>query len=180
MQDEEQLGASLIFTPFTYARGYKEGVEFTADYRRGPWLFYGNAALAETQGRQINSARGLFDDDESAYIDRHDIHTDYDQRWTVSAGGAYQRNNLTLHTDLLFGSGFYGDENNQEQLPAHYTINVGVAYAASSGRRASLTLRFDVINLLDLSYLLHDAGIGATINQYGERRGFFGSARLNF
>ena len=36
------------------------------------------------------------------------------------------------------------------------------------------TLRFDVIDLLDQSYLLHDAGIGATVNQHGERRGFFG------
>ncbi len=180
MQDEEQLGASLIFTPFTYARGYKEGVELTADYQRGPWLLYGNAALAETQGRDINSARGLFDEDELSYTGRHDIHTDYDQRWTVSAGAAYQRNNLTLHADLLFGSGFYGGENNQDPLPAHSTVNVGAAYTASLGRRASLTLRFDVINLFDQSYLLHDAGIGATVNQYGERRGFFGGARLNF
>ena len=43
-----------------------------------------------------------------------------------------------------------------------------------------MTLRFDVINLFDQSYLLHDAGIGATVNQYGERRGFFGGARLDF
>ena len=180
MQDEEQLGASLIFTPFTYARGYKEGVEFTADYHQGPWLCYGNAALAETKGRGINSSRGLFDEDELGYIDRHDIHTDYDQRWTVSAGGAYQRNGLTLHADLLFGSGFYGGENNQDQLPAHATVNVGAVYTASLGRRASVTLRFDVIDLFDQNYLLHDAGIGATVNQYGERRGFFGGARLDF
>lgn len=180
MQDEEQLGASLIFTPFTYARGYKEGIEFTADYRHAPWLLYANVALAKTEGRQINSAQGLFDEEELRYIARHDIHTDYDQLWTISAGAAYRWQGLTLHTDLLFGSGFYGGTNNEDQLPTHYTVNVGLAYTSTVLWRTLLTLRFDVVNLFDQSYLLHDAGIGATVNQYGERRGFFGGVRVDF
>ncbi len=105
MQDEEQLGASLIFTPFTYTRGYKEGIEWTVDYRRGDWLFFGNVALAETKGRDINSAQGLFDDDELRYVARHEIHTDYDQLATVSAGAVYRWKGLALHSDSLFGSG---------------------------------------------------------------------------
>lgn len=180
MQDEEQLGASLIFTPFTFRRGYKEGVEFTAGYQWGDWLLYGNVAVAETKGRGINSAQGLFDADELGYIARHDIHTDYDQLLTVSAGTVYRWQRLALHADLLYGSGFFGGEDNLDQLPAHGTVNAGADYTFSPTRWASLTLRFDVINLFDQSYLLHDAGIGATTNQYGERRGFFSGVRCAF
>ncbi len=180
MPDEEQLGASLIFSPFTYRRGYKEGVEFTAEYRWGVWQVYGSLAVAETKGRGINTSQGLFDAEELAYIKTHDIHTDYDQRLTASGGAAYRWKGLALHTDLLFGSGFFGGFANSQALPSHYTLNLGAAYTFVWSARASLSLRFDVINATDQSYLLHDAGIGATVDQYSERRGFFGGMTYRF
>ncbi len=173
------LARARRWTPHC-SRAKRTRSEFTADYRQGPCLLYGNVALAETRRRDINSAQGLFDADERSYVANHDIHTDYDQLWTISAGAAYRSENVTLHSDLLFGSGFYGETDNADQLPAHYTVNLGVAYTAMPWRQSSLTLRFDVVNLFNQSYLLHDAGIGATINQYRERRGFFGGARLAF
>ncbi len=180
MQDEEQLGASLLLTPFTYRRGDKEGVEFTADYHRGAWLLYANVALAETKGRKINSAQGLFAADELQYISRHDIHADYDQGVTISAGAVWHWRSLALHSDLLFGSGFCGGFANSDALPSHATVNVGASWLVGAVRGVSLSVRCDVINLFDRSYLLHDAGIGATVNQYGERRGVFGGLRCNF
>lgn len=147
-------------------------MELALDYRRDAWLLYGNVALAETKGRDINSAQGLFEPDELGYIATHDIHTDYDQLATVSAGAAYRLKGCTGHADLLFGSGFYGGFANSDKLRSHYAVNVGAAYTLPTWRRVTATLCFDVINLLDQSYLLHDAGIGATVNQFGERRGF--------
>lgn len=180
MQDEEQLGASLIFTPFTYRRGYKEGVEFTASFRLGDWLLYGNVAVAETEGRDINAAQGLFAADELRLVARRDTHADYDQRLTASAGAVYRWRQLTLHADLLYGSGFFGGEGNRDQLPEHCTIDAGACYVIAVTHRAAVTLRLDVINLFDESYLLHEAGIGATTNQYGERQGIFGGVSCAF
>ncbi len=180
MQDETQLGASLIYTPFTYERGYKTGVELTVTYQKGPWLFYSNVALAQTKGREINSSQGLFDLDELTYIAKHYIHTDYDQLVTISSGAAFHWKDLTWHVDLLFGSGMYGAFANTQKIESHYTLNLGASYAFTLFNRVSFQARVDLINLFDQSYLLHDAGIGATVDQYGERRGFFGGISCDF
>jgi hypothetical protein len=180
MQDETQLGESLIFTPFTYEHGLKMGIELSAECQRGPWLLYSNVAIARSEGRNINSSQGLFEQEQLAYIASHYIPTDYDQLVTVSAGAAYQWNNFSWHTDVLAGSGMYGGFANSEKLESHWTLNLGVAYTFPVLKKTSLTARFDVINVFDQSYLLHEAGSGATVDQYGERRGFFGGISYYF
>jgi outer membrane receptor for ferrienterochelin and colicin len=180
MQDETQLGESLIFTPFTYEHGRKMGIELSANYDLGGFLLYSNVAIARSEGRNINSAQGLFDQSEVDYISNHYIHTDYDQLWTISAGAAYRWKNLTWHTDLLAGSGMYGGFANSQKIQSHATLNLGAEYRFLLFDKTALSARFDVINVFDQSYLLHDAGIGATVNQYGERRGFFGGIRVDF
>jgi outer membrane receptor protein involved in Fe transport len=180
MQDETQLGESLIFTPFSYEHGRKLGVELTASYQQGGLLVYSNVAIARSEGLNINSSQGLFDPSEVAYVAAHYIHTDYDQLLTVSSGASYQWNNLTLHTDLLAGSGMYGGFANSQQLDGHWTLNLGIDYRFLLHNKAAFTARFDVINLFDRRYLLHDAGVGATVDQFGDRRGFFGGIACDF
>jgi hypothetical protein len=180
MQDETQLGESLIFTPFTYEYGRKLGVELTASYQQSDLLVYSNVAIARSEGRNIDSSQGLFDPDELAYISTHYIHTDYDQLITVSSGASYHWYNFTLHTDLLAGTGMYGGFANSQQLDGHWTLNLGVDYRFLLFNKTVFTARFDVINVFDQNYLLHDAGIGATVNQFGERRGFFGGIVCDF
>jgi hypothetical protein len=46
--------------------------------------------------------------------------------------------------------------------------------------QTSLAARFDVINVFDQSYLLHEAGIVFTVDQYDECRGFFGGISYYF
>jgi TonB dependent receptor len=180
MQDETQLGQSLIFTPFTYEHGRKMGVELAANYKIDGFVLYTNLALARSEGRNINSSQGLFDPNELAYIAHHYIPTDYDQLWTISAGAAYRWRNFTWHTDLLAGSGMYGGFANSQKLQSHCTLNLGAEYRFLVFDKTTVVARFDIINGFDQRYLLHNAGIGATVDQYGERRGFFGGMSLDF
>jgi outer membrane receptor for ferrienterochelin and colicins len=172
--DEGQFGAPIILTPFNYRDGRVKGVEFTANYARGPFAAYGNFAISKAEGRDIVSSQFNFEPDELAYIATHYIPLDHDQRYTGSAGATYRWGATRASFDLLYGSGLRADgaTPNGGKVPAYTTVNLGVAH--SFGETGPIEVRLDVINAFDERYLIRDgSGVGVGQPQWGARRGVF-------
>ena len=171
--DEGQFGAPIILTPFNYARGYIRGVELSSAYVNGRFSAYANLALSKAQGRGIESSQANFDPADLAYIAGHYIYLDHDQRVTASAGAAYRIGGLRISSDLLFGTGLrrtVGDAPNGGHVPSYLQVNFAVSHTLPHG----VTLRADLINAFDKTYLIRDGtGVGVGAPQYGPRRGLF-------
>ena len=188
--DEGQFGESLVLSPFNYDRGYAWGVELTANYKRGAFSLYGNAALGEEKGKNIVSSQFFFGKQELRYIAKNYIFTDHSQTWTASAGASYAFDDglgkIEPAIDLIYGSGLRaGDPDdivpNGGKLPAYVQVNIGVAQTIDHGVLKGITVRFDVVNVGDASYALRDgSGVGVGAPQYSARRGFFGGIRKAF
>jgi outer membrane receptor protein involved in Fe transport len=189
--DEGQFGTSLVLSPFNYAKGYAWGVELSANYTKGPVDLYANVARGEEKGRNIVSSQYFFAPDELAYISNHYIFTDHSQNWTASGGAS-----VTIHdgigtlvpaVDFLYGDGLRADDPagivpNGGKLPSYVTANIGIAQNLEGpGVLKGLSIRFDVVNLFDKSYLIRDgSGVGVGAPQYGARRGFFAGISKKF
>jgi outer membrane receptor protein involved in Fe transport len=189
--DEGQFGPSLVLSPFNYAKGYAWGVELSANYTHGPLDLYVNVARGEEKGRNIVSSQYFFDQDELDYIKDHYIFTDHSQRWTASGGAS-----VTIHdgigtlvptADFLYGDGLRADDPvgnvpNGDKLPSYFTANFGIAQNLDGpGLLKGLSIRFDVVNAFDRTYLIRDgSGVGVGAPQYGARRGFFAGIRKKF
>ena len=77
---------------------------------------------------------------------------------------------------MLFGSGLRTSvvTPNDTSLPTYATVNLSVAQKVPLPGSKGTTIRFDAINLTDLSYQLRDGtGVGVGAPQYGMRRAFF-------
>ena len=186
--DEGQFGSSLVLSPFNYARGYAWGVELRADYNHGPLALYANVARGQEKGRAIVSSQFFFAPDELAYIANHYIFTDHSQRWTASGGGSVTIRDglgtLVPTADFLYGDGLRADDPagivpNGGKLPSYVTANFGIAQNFDGpGALKGLSIRFDVTNVFDKSYLIRDgSGVGVGAPQYGARRAFFAGIR---
>ena len=182
--DEGQFGSALVLSPFNYASGYAWGVEFSANYTHGPLDLYANVARGQEKGRNINSSQYFFDPDELAYISTHSIFTDHSQRWTASGGGSVTIDDgvgtLVPTFDVLYGDGLRADDPagvvpNGGKLPSYVVVNAGIAQNFLGGHAlGGFSIRVDVVNLFDQSYLIRDgSGVGVGAPQYGARRGFF-------
>lgn len=174
--DEGQFGAPIILTPFNYEDGKVYGVEFTANYSRGPFSIYGSFAVSKAQGRTIVSSQFNFDPADLAYIAGHFIPLDHDQRYTASAGTSYKLGDTTFSADMIYGSGLRRDgaTPNGDKLPAYTQVNLSVAHNFSNAPFGPIEVRFDVINAFDKVYEIRDgSGIGVGAPQFGPRRGFF-------
>ena len=191
--DEGQFGSALVLSPFNYAKGYAWGVELSANYTRGPFDVYANVAHGQEKGKAINSSQYFFAPDELAYIQNHYIFTDHSQDWTASGGGSVTIRNgagtLVPTVNFLYGSGLRkADPNpltaipNGGKLPAYFTMNVGIAQNFTGpGPLKGVTLRVDVANLFDKTYLIRDgSGVGVGAPQYGARRGIFAGVTKKF
>jgi outer membrane receptor protein involved in Fe transport len=183
--DEGQFGAPIILTPFNYRDGYTKGVELSLNYARGPFTAYGNVALSEAKGRGIVSSQFNFDPAELAYIQTHYIHLDHDQTCTISAGGTWRLGETTVSADLIYGSGLRstpdGAAPNSGHLPGYTQVNLGVSHHIDAPRVGELTLRADVVNLLDKVYEIRDGtGVGVGAPQFGPRRGVFAGVSKSF
>ena len=191
--DEGQFGSALVLSPYNYAKGYAWGVELSANYTRGPFDVYANVAHGQEKGKAINSSQYFFAPDELAYIQNHYIFTDHSQDWTASGGGSVTIRNgagtLVPTVNFLYGSGLRkADPNpltaipNGGKLPAYFTMNVGIAQNFTGpGPLKGMTLRVDVANLFDKSYLIRDgSGVGVGAPQYGARRGIFAGISKKF
>ena len=190
--DEGQFGASLVQSPFNYERGYSWGIELRADYTYGPFSAYANLARGREKGRNIVSSQYFFDPAELATIASTYIFTDHSQEWTASGGSSITIKNhwgaIAASADFLYGDGLRtsdpaGAIPNGGKLPAYFTANFGIGqtFTGEGGDEHGLSVRFDVVNLFDRTYLLRDgAGVGVGAPQYGARRGFFVGVRKSF
>jgi outer membrane receptor protein involved in Fe transport len=179
--DEGQFGQALILSSFNYKRGEIYGGEFTSSYDHGPFSAYGNLAYEWARGTQWSSAQFLFAPDEFAFVKNHWIFLDHDQRFTGSAGASYTWNDWKITSDFLYGNGLRHAFVNSRKLPAYETINVSLQRRIKITEKTSVTVRFDVVNLLDKIYELRDgSGIGVGAPQFGQRRGFYGTVAYDF
>ena len=180
--DEGQFGQALILSSFNYKRGRIYGGELTTNYDHGPFSLYGNAAWEWARGVHVSSAQFLFDPDEYAFINKHWVFLDHDQRWTATAGGAYTWNDWRLSTEFLYGSGLRRGFANTKSVPDYGTVNLGLQRIVKIPKwPGSFKIRFDIVNLFDKIYELRDgSGIGVGAPQFGQRRGFYGTVAYDF
>jgi outer membrane receptor protein involved in Fe transport len=200
--DNGQFGQALVLSAFNYARGYNEGVEFHAKYNSNYVQAYANLAIAQQKATDPVSNQFLFDNatpladlgglTEFQYLQTHWVYTDHNQFVTASAGAVYtvcgrpvtsaeafgqaiSWCGTKLSANVIYGSGLRDGDANISTVPAYAQVNVGVKrdfYLPNDP--LPMTVRFDVVNLLDTVYLIRDgSGIGVFAPQYGPRRGFF-------
>jgi outer membrane receptor protein involved in Fe transport len=179
--DEGQFGQALILSSFNYNRGEIYGGEFTSSYDHGPFSAFLNAAYEWARGTNISSAQFLFDPDEFAYIKKNWVFLDHDQRFTGSAGISYTWNDWKAAIDGLYGNGLRRGFANTMKNHPYETFNVSLQRRIKITDKTSVTVRFDVVNLLDKIYELRDgSGIGVGAPQFGQRRGFYGTIAYDF
>jgi outer membrane receptor protein involved in Fe transport len=181
--DEGQFGAPIILTPFNYKVGYARGVELSGTYVNGGFSAYGNFAVSQAKGKDIISSQFNFEPGDLAYIQNHFIYLDHDQTYTASAGLAYRFTQGTrVSADLLYGSGLRKDGAvpNGDHVPGYAQVNLSAAHEFKMAG-GPLTLRADIINLLDKEYEIRDGtGVGVGAPQFGPRRGFYAGASKAF
>jgi len=180
--DEGQFGQALILSSFNYKLGRIYGGELTTNYDHGPFSLYGNAAWEWARGEHVSSAQFLFDPDEYAFINKHWVFLDHDQRWTATAGGAYTWNDWRLSSEFLYGSGLRRGFANTKSVPDYGTVNLGLQRIVKIPKwPGSFKIRLDIVNLFDKIYELRDgSGIGVGAPQFGQRRGFYGTIVYDF
>jgi hypothetical protein len=174
--DDGQFGAAYVLTAFNYAKGNNYGVELTAKYTDGHFTAYNNFSYARQIATDVVSNQYLFGADELAYIASHYVYTDHSQWISGSAGASYKWDDGTrLSMDLLYGSGLRSGFANTGSVPWYSQVNLGISHEFKWFNDAKpTTLRFDVVNLFDTTYVIRDgSGIGVFAPQYGPRRGFF-------
>src|SRR5579862_710106 len=185
MLDEGQFGQALILTPFNYAEGRAQGVEFSTTYSGPQWSGYLNLAISKAKGKNIVSGQSLFAPDELAYIADHFIYVDHDQRYSLSGGVTYRFGANRVSADLIFGSGLRntpdGTPPNSGKLPSYATMNIAYVRIWKGTAVGDFESRVGVINLFDKTYLLRDgSGVGVGAPQYGERRTWFAALTHSF
>ena len=180
--DEGQFGAALIQSSFNYKRGRIYGGEFTTNYDHGPFSAYGNLAWGWARGTHWSSSQFLFAPDEYAFVKKHWIFLDHDQRVTASAGASYTWNDWKAAADLLYGSGLRRGFVNTKSVPDYTTVNLSIQRNFKIPQLpGSFKIRFDITNLFDEVYELRDgSGIGVFAPQFGPRRGFYGTVAYDF
>ena len=125
--------------------------------------------------KDIVSNQYLIDQPTYAYTLNNSIPTDHSQLWTGSAGASYLLMGTRFSVDMIFGSGLRDGFANLETVPAYASANIGLSHSFKwSPNYKPLTVRFDVVNVLDSVYEIRDGtGVGVFAPQYGPRRGFF-------
>jgi hypothetical protein len=172
--DDGQFGAAYVLTAFNYEKGENYGVEWTARYKNGPFMAYGNLAWAVQRGTNIVSNQSLFSAEELAFIANSWIFTDHAQTWTGSAGLSYLWNGTRFSADMIYGSGLRAGDFNLDHVPAYGQMNLGMAREIAMPGDKPITVRFDVINVFDSTYFIRNgSGIGVFAPQFGPRRGYF-------
>jgi outer membrane receptor protein involved in Fe transport len=199
--DNGQFGQALVLSAFNYARGINEGSEFHIKYNSNYVQAYANLAVAQQKAIDPVSNQYLFGNTpladlggltEFQYLQTHWVYTDHTQLVTASAGAVYTVCGMPvtsaeaygqavswcgtkLSADVIYGSGLRDGDANISTVPAYAQVNVGIKrdfYLPNDP--LPMTVRFDVVNLLDTVYLIRDgSGIGVFAPQYGPRRGFF-------
>jgi outer membrane receptor protein involved in Fe transport len=183
--DFGQFGAPIITIPFNYRIVTNRGVELTTTYENGPFSCYANLAIARQRAKGIESSQFNFSPADLAFVDNVGIQTDHSQLMTASAGMSYLWEGTRFSVDLLAGTGARTTRSdgpiNGGALPSYEQVNLGVSHRIEMPGAGAVTLRFDVINLFDESYLLRSStSIGAFAPAFGPRRTFFGGVSKEF
>lgn len=191
--DDGYFGPTLIPSSYNYAYGEVMGVEFSASYKTGGLSLYGNAALSQDQGYDIDSAQFLFDSYTLNYVSNHWIALDHEQLYSGSFGASYlfkeSIGETLVYVDDIYGSGLREDGTdangniipNGASVPAYNVINIGAEQSFKITDSQAIKARIDIVNLLDAVYLLRAGdSVGVSAAQYGERRGIFGSVSYKF
>jgi outer membrane receptor protein involved in Fe transport len=182
--DDGQFGQALVLTAFNYARAYNSGVEFKANYVNENFRAYANLSWARQRATDPSSNQYLFDAATFAYASTNYIYTDHAQTWTGSAGASYLFYGTRFSADLIYGSGLRNGFANTGTVSPYAQVNIGLSHEFPRDQVSPfgpLTLRFDVVNLLDHIYEIRDgSGIGVFAPQYGPRRGFFAGLSQKF
>ena len=173
-----------MLSAFNYAKGITEGVEFSAKYHSGNLQAYANLAVGQEKATDVVSNEYLFDNvtpqpelgglTELQYINSHWIYTDHTQIVTGSAGVSYLWNGTRYSADMIYGCGLRTGVANIGSESPYAQINAGISHEFAMPDGKPVTVRFDVVNLLDTIYQIRSGtGIGVFAPQYGPRRGFF-------
>lgn len=183
--DESQFGAPVILTPFNYRVGLNKGVEVTVTYDNGPFSFYGNLALAQQKAEQIVSAQFNFTPDDLAFAASHPVNTDHSQWMTASGGVSYLWQGTRFSLDMIAGSGVRTTRSdgplNGGTVPSYEQVNLGVSHRFEEAPGGPVTVRLDLINVLDEIYLIRSQlGTGVLAPQFGPRRTLFAGVRKEF
>jgi len=182
--DDGQFGQATVLSAFNYAEGIVKGIEFKAKFRMGNFTLYSNWSMGDEKARNPVSNQSFFGPDELAYATSYWIYTDHTQLLTGSAGGSYLfdhtnypwLDNTKLSATMIYGSGLRQGFDNTDHVPAYTQVNLGLSheFKDTGWDPKPFTIRFDVVNLLDESYLIRSgSGIGVFAPQYGPRRGYF-------
>jgi outer membrane receptor protein involved in Fe transport len=183
--DEGQFGAPVLLTPFNYAVGYNRGVELTTAYDRGPFSYYGNLAIAEQKGEDFNSAQFNFTPAQLAFSQGNLINTDHSQRMTASAGVSYLWYGTKYAVDIVAGTGLRTTRSdgpiNGGTVPSYEQVNLGISHRFADAPGGPVTVRLDVVNVLDEVYELRSqTGVGVFAPAFGPRRGVFAGVTKEF
>jgi outer membrane receptor protein involved in Fe transport len=183
--DESQFGAPVILTPFNYRLGINQGVEITTTYDNGPFSFYGNLAIARQHAKDIRSAQFNFTPDDLAFAATHTIQTDHSQIMTASGGVSYLWQATRFSLDMIAGSGVRTTRSdgpiNGGSVPSYEQINLGISHRFAEAPGGPLTVRLDLINVLDEIYLIRSQlGTGVAAPQFGPRRTLFAGITKEF
>ena len=181
MLDDGQFGSAVVLTQFNYARGYSEGGEVKAKYVNGDFRAYANFSFNIMRAIDVVSNQYLFDQATYEYLLTNWHYTDDMQMMTGSAGASYRWYGNLFSTSVIYGSGQRagdlsdGVAPNSLTTPPYVIVNAGVSREIKwSADSKPMTLRFDIVNLLDKVYELRDgSGIGVFAPQFGARRGFY-------
>ncbi len=172
--DDGQFGQALVLNAFNYERAQNMGVELSAQYTNGNFSAYGNLTWARQVATNITSNQYLFGADELAFIAHNWVNTDHAQTWTSSAGASYLWRDTRFSMSMVYGSGQRAGDFNTDHVAQYATANLAVSREIKFPDAKPLTVRFDVVNILDTIYQLRDgSGIGVFAPQYGMRRGYF-------
>jgi outer membrane receptor protein involved in Fe transport len=182
--DDGQFGQAYMLTAFNYAKAENVGAEVAAKFKMGGFTAYANFAQAIQHATQVVSNQALFAPDVLAYIASHWIVTDHNQVYTASAGASYLWSGVNpwidgtkISANFIYGSGLRSGFANTDHNPPYTQVNLGVSRelpAAWGLNDKPVTVRFDVVNLLDSTYVIRDGtGIGVFAPQFGPRRGYY-------
>jgi opacity protein-like surface antigen/outer membrane receptor protein involved in Fe transport len=172
--DDGQFGQALVLNGFNYDKAENIGVELKAVYTDGNFRTYANWAWANQRATTRVSHQYLFDPAGDAYTANNWIFTDHTQIWTGSAGVSYLWYGTRLSADLIYGSGLRSGFENTDHNPSYAQVNTGLSHEYDIPGWDPVTLRFDVVNLFDTSYVIRNGtGVGVFAAQYGPRRGFY-------
>jgi hypothetical protein len=196
--DDGQFGQAYLLSAFNYQTGIVDGIEFKAKYTQGPFTFYTNWATGYEKANNVVSNQSFFTADQLAYIQNNWIYTDHTQLLTGSAGASYLFadtgnwwvDGSKISSTMIYGSGLRADGAvipgpvtgepmaipNGGHVPAYTQVNLGLSheFKDTGWDPKPFTLRFDIVNLFDESYIIRNGtGIGVFAPQFGPRRGYF-------